>query len=97
MTSTRREFLSALAVPGLALAIASGAIASGIGYTIWYSALPSLTATRAAIVQLAVPLVAAAGGIALLGEHPTLRLAVATVAILSGIAMTLFGRRAVRR
>lgn len=82
-----------VSVAGLLLATASGAIASGLGYTIWYAALPRLTATRASIVQLAVPVVAAAGGIALLGERPTLRLGVATVTILSGVGMAVLSRR----
>ncbi len=76
-------------VHGIVLAIGSGAIASGIGYSLWYAALPSLAATRAAIVQLAVPVVAAAGGGLVLGEPITLRLAAATVAIIGGIALVL--------
>lgn len=77
---------------GVHLAAASGILASGLGYTIWYTALPHLTATRAAVVQLAVPLVAAAAGIAVLGETATIRFALATVAILTGIAMNVLGR-----
>ena len=74
---------------GAAYAIASGAIASGIGYTIWYTALPGLTATTAATVQLSVPLITALGGVLLLGESFTLRLAIASVAILGGIGLVV--------
>jgi len=56
---------------------------------IWYTALPKLQATQAAIVQLSVPLIAAAGGILLLGETMTVRLIVAGIAILGGIAMVI--------
>jgi drug/metabolite transporter (DMT)-like permease len=78
---------------GLALAVASGAIASGLGYVIWYTALRGLTATTAAIVQLAVPLLAAAAGVALLQEAFTSRLAIAALAILGGIALAVATRR----
>lgn len=71
---------------GVVLAVVSGAITSGLGYVIWYLALRGLTATRAAIVQLAVPLIAAAGGIVFLAEDPTARLAVSSVLILGGVA-----------
>ena len=70
---------------GVALAVTSGAFTSGLGYVIWYIALRGLTATRAAIVQLAVPVIAAAGGIVVLAEEPTARLAVASVLILGGV------------
>ena len=72
---------------GAALAVASGAITSGLGYIAWYSALPHLTATRAAVLQLSVPILAAAGGVLLLGEVVTARLVVAGFAILGGIAL----------
>ncbi|MDM0117099.1 DMT family transporter [Variovorax sp. J22R133] len=74
---------------GLALAIASGAITSGIGYVIWYAALPGLSALRAATVQLSVPLIAALGGVVFMAEAITPRLALASVAILGGIAIVL--------
>ncbi|MGN6113575.1 MAG: DMT family transporter [Luteimonas sp.] len=80
---------------GVGYAIASGALASGLGYAIWYTALPSLKATTAATVQLCVPVLAAAGGIAFLGEPLTLRLVAASVAILGGIALVT-ARRAAR-
>ncbi|HSC58392.1 MAG TPA: DMT family transporter, partial [Gemmatimonadales bacterium] len=77
---------------GVAWAALSGAIASGLGYAIWYRALRMLTSVTAAVVQLAVPLLAGVGGVALLGEPLTLRLAVAAVLVLGGIATTIVGR-----
>jgi len=75
--------------PGTLYAIASGALASGVGYAIWYTALPQLRATIAATVQLSVPVIAALGGVLLLGEQLTLRLVLASIAILSGIALVI--------
>jgi drug/metabolite transporter (DMT)-like permease len=76
--------------PGAALyAVASGALASGIGYAVWYAVLPALSRTRAAIVQLTVPAIAAAGGVVFIGEALSLRLVVATVAIVGGVALAL--------
>ncbi len=77
---------------GIALAVSSGAIASGLGYTVWYAALKFHTATRAAILQLAVPVLAAAGGIAFLSETISARLLLATALILGGIALAILGR-----
>jgi drug/metabolite transporter (DMT)-like permease len=74
---------------GFWYAIASGALASGIGYAIWYTALPGLKATNAATVQLSVPVIAALGGIIFLGEPISIRLAFASIAILGGIAMVI--------
>jgi drug/metabolite transporter (DMT)-like permease len=74
---------------GLALAVASGAVASGGGYSLWYMVVPALGATRAAAVQLAVPVLAGLGATAVLGERLTLRIAVAGAAIVAGIALTL--------
>jgi drug/metabolite transporter (DMT)-like permease len=74
---------------GVAYAVASGALTSGIGYTIWYTALPGLKATHAATIQLCVPVIAALGGIVLLGEPLTLRLVLAAGAILGGIALVI--------
>jgi drug/metabolite transporter (DMT)-like permease len=79
--------------PGVALAVASGAIASGLGYVAWYAALRGLRAVQAGVVQLAVPVLAAAAGAALLAEHITLRLVAAGAAILAGIALAVFSRR----
>ena len=78
---------------GILLAVLSGAVASGIGYTVWYAALKHHTATRAAVLQLAVPLIAATGGILFLAESATQRLGIAAVLILGGIALTIFGRK----
>ena len=77
---------------GILLAASSGTIASGLGYAVWYSALRGLTATRAAIVQLAVPVIAAIGGVALLGEPIGARLVVAAAAILGGVGLAVLGR-----
>jgi len=74
---------------GVALALASGAITSGLGYVVWYAALPRLAALQAASVQLSVPLIAALGGVLLLDEAFTVRLALAAAAILGGIALVL--------
>jgi drug/metabolite transporter (DMT)-like permease len=78
---------------GIGYAIASGALASGIGYAIWYTALPALKAAGAATVQLSVPVLAAAGGILFLGESITLRYVLASVAVLGGIALVVLERR----
>jgi drug/metabolite transporter (DMT)-like permease len=78
---------------GVAYAIASGALASGVGYALWYSALVGLNVTRAATVQLSVPLIAALGGVVFLDEQLTVRLIVASVAILGGIAWVVTERR----
>ena len=77
---------------GLIFAAISGALTSGVGYVIWYAALKDLKAATAASVQLSVPLIAAAGGIVLLGEPLTARLAVSSVAILGGITLVIARR-----
>jgi drug/metabolite transporter (DMT)-like permease len=74
---------------GVSYAMISGAITSGLGYVIWYSALPGLKAASAATVQLSVPVLAATGGILLLGEPITLRYVLASVAVLGGIALVV--------
>lgn len=74
---------------GVGLAIASGALASGLGYAIWYTVLPRLEATNAATIQLSVPVITAIGGIVLLGESISVRLVLASVAILGGIAIVV--------
>ena len=71
----------------------AGALTSGIGYTIWYTALPALRATNAATVQLCVPVIVALGGIVFLGESLTLRLVLASVAILGGIALVILEKQ----
>ena len=78
---------------GIEYAILSGAIASGVGYAIWYTALPGLKAASAATVQLSVPVLAAAGGILFLGESITLRFLFASVAVLGGIALVVTEKR----
>jgi drug/metabolite transporter (DMT)-like permease len=75
---------------GAIYALLSGAIASGLGYALWYTALRGLRATSAASVQLSVPVLAALGGVAFLGESVTLRLLLAALAILGGIALVLW-------
>lgn len=75
---------------GAVYALLSGALASGLGYAVWYTALRGLRATGAATVQLSVPVIAALGGIAFLGETVTLRLFIAAIAILGGIALVLW-------
>lgn len=79
---------------GAMLAVASGALASGVGYAIWYTALPGLKATTAATVQLSVPVIAALGGVVLLGEPLTLRLVACSAAILGGVALVVRSRAA---
>ena len=82
---------------GIVLAILSGAVTSGVGYAIWYTALGSLSTMQAAMVQLAVPVLAAAGGTILLSEVVSLRLIVAGMAILGGICIAVFGKERFRR
>ena len=76
--------------PGLWCAVMSGALASGIGYAIWYTALPALKTTSAATLQLSVPVLTSVGGILFLGELITLRLVLASVAILGGISLVIW-------
>jgi drug/metabolite transporter (DMT)-like permease len=82
---------------GILLAVLSGAVASGIGYTVWYTALKHHTATRAAVLQLAVPVLTAVIGIVFLAEAATQRLAIAAAFILGGIGLTILGRNAQAR
>jgi drug/metabolite transporter (DMT)-like permease len=77
---------------GIVYAILSGTIASGLGYAIWYTALPGLKASSAASVQLIVPVLAAVGGILFLGEAITMRLVLAAVAVLGGIGLVVRNR-----
>ena len=92
---------SALALPfvraertGIVLALASGTLTSGLGYVLWYMALRGLTSTRAAIVQLLVPVLAAFGGVVCLAEQVSVRLGVASALILGGVAMALLTHEA---
>lgn len=78
---------------GIVLAILSGAVTSGIGYTVWYAALKHHTATRAAVLQLSVPVLTAVIGVVFLAELFTDRLGIAGALILGGIGMTIWGRK----
>lgn len=78
---------------GVLLAAISGGLASAMGYVVWYAALPNLSTTRAALVQLIVPVLASAGGILVLSEPLTIRLVISAVVILGGIALSIFSRR----
>ena len=78
---------------GLVLAAVSGALASGVGYAVWYAALRGLTATRAAVLQLLVPVLAAGGAVGLLGERLSTRFLLAAVTILGGVALTILSAR----
>ena len=82
---------------GVALAATSGALASGVGYTFWYHALPALAAWRAALVQLPVPILTALAAIPMLGETLTSRLLVATALVCGGVALGLLGTHLRRR
>jgi drug/metabolite transporter (DMT)-like permease len=82
---------------GVWYAIASGALASGLGYAVWYSAVIGMRATTAAAVQLSVPVLAAMGGVLFLGEPITLRLLLSSLAILGGLALFITQRRRVCR
>ena len=81
-----------LSAKGILLAVLSGAIASGIGYTIWYMALQGLSATLAAVSQLSVPVIAALGGVVFISESISFRFMLASAMILGGIALVVLGR-----
>ena len=78
-----------LSLPGVILALTSGALASGLGYAVWYSALPSLTAGQGGTVQLSVPLIAAIGGVLFLSEQISFRLIIASCLTITGIWLAL--------
>jgi drug/metabolite transporter (DMT)-like permease len=78
---------------GVLYAVVSGALTSGLGYVLWYAALPGLRATSAATIQLSVPAIAALGGAVLLAEPITARLLLSSVAILGGIALTIHRKK----
>ena len=84
---------ASLYTAGFWYAVASGALASGVGYAIWYTDVPGLQATNAATIQLSVPIIAALGGVIVLGEPVTLRLLLASVAILGGIALVIMKKQ----
>ena len=82
-----------LSVEGVSLALASGIVASGLGYAVWYLALQALSTFQAALVQLSVPVIAAAGAILLLGEALTLRFAAVSIVVLGGIALAITSKQ----
>ncbi|MBL4765002.1 MAG: DMT family transporter [Colwellia sp.] len=77
---------------GIVLALISGAITSGVGYTIWYIALGGLSSTQAAVIQLSVPVIAAIGGVVFVSEIITIRLVISATVVLSGILMVVLGK-----
>lgn len=77
---------------GIVLAVVSGAVTSGLGYALWYRVLGAITQTQGAIVQLTVPVIAAFGGVLLLGEAVTWRMAIASVLILGGVALAIIAK-----
>ena len=85
-----------ISAQGALLAVISGGLASALGYVIWYAALPNLSTTRAALVQLIVPVLAAAGGVLVLSEPLSLRLVLSAAMILGGITLAITGRKKVR-
>lgn len=74
---------------GALLALISGSVTSGLGYVLWYKVLRRLTTTRAAVLQLLVPVLAALGGILFLAEAVSLRLLIASILILGGVALAV--------
>lgn len=78
-------------LPGILLAVLSGGLASGVGYTLWYMALNGLSAARAAVVQLLVPVIAAAGGVVFVSETVTLRLMLSAALVLGGVMLVALG------
>jgi drug/metabolite transporter (DMT)-like permease len=86
-----------LTTPGVLCAVASGALASGGGYAVWYAVLPRLSATRAGTIQLAVPVVAALAGVLVLGEPLSLRLVLSAIAILGGVGLAISAKAAAAR
>ncbi len=85
--------LSSLPLNGVLLACLSGAITSALGYVLWYKALPLISSTQGAIVQLTVPVIAAAGGMLFLAEPLTLRFILSSICILGGVALAILSRQ----
>lgn len=85
--------VAVLSSKGVALALASGALMSGLGYAIWYQVLRQISAVQAAVVQLSVPVIAALGGVIFVGEAINLRLITSALIILGGILMVILGKR----
>ena len=81
---------------GVGYGVLSGALTSGLGYVIWYKVLPALKATSAATVQLSVPVIAAMGGVVFIGEPVSLRLVLASIAILAGIALVILNKKQIQ-
>ncbi len=79
---------------GVLLAVLSGAVTSGLGYALWYSLLPRLAASVAAVAQLTVPVIAMAGGMLFLGEALTAEFVLASALVLGGVAVSVISRRA---
>jgi len=77
---------------GVVLALLSGAITSGVGYTIWYIALRGLSSTQSAVIQLSVPVIAAIGGVMFVSENITFRLIISATIVFSGILMVILGK-----
>jgi len=92
LLSVLRNSSASLEIVGVWYAIVSGGVASGLGYVTWYSVLPALKATTAATVQLSVPVIAALGGIIILGESLSVRFVLASLAILGGIALVILSK-----
>ncbi|MGY6535506.1 MAG: DMT family transporter [Pararhodobacter sp.] len=90
-------FAQTTTLSGWLYAIASGALASGLGYAIWYSVLPALERSTAAYVQLTVPAIAAAGGVLFIAEPLTMRLVLCSIGILGGVGLALWGADQRRR
>lgn len=86
-------FSASLTAPGVALAVVSGAVTSGLGYALWYRVLPALGAARAAVAQLSVPVIALAGGVLVLGESLTWTGALASLVVLAGVALAILPGR----
>jgi drug/metabolite transporter (DMT)-like permease len=78
---------------GVMYALVSGALASGLGYALWYSVLPAMKTTHAATVQLSVPVLATLGGLIFLGEALNLRMVMASITILGGIALVILEKK----
>ena len=95
LSAAAAMFGAHLTLPGFAYAVLSGAVASGLGYTIWYAALPGLSPAQGASVQLSVPAITALGGALFLNEAISLRLAVSSLAILGGIALVILSQKRV--
>jgi drug/metabolite transporter (DMT)-like permease len=86
-----------ISTQGMMLAIVSGAVTSGLGYAIWYSALARLTVTQAATIQLTVPIIATFGGVLFSNEMITIKLIISSILVLGGVLVVTLGKRYVKR